>query len=683
VFPLPTALRTDAIPTSVTLPRPHVRGRRASDLLDVLRGRRRLVSLGALGAATAVAYAGAYWVHFGLAWIPGLEALIGASLVVLVTLRVFTGAACGLSMHRWRFAGVEEIRRLLGATMLGSVLFLPLALRWSPEPGIPGSVLVLEPVFTLVLTAGVWLGYRTVYEYLERQENGRGGTQRKVIVVGAGEAGEALVRQVTLQPCGVRPVAFVDDDPARRGTSIHGVKVLGTTKELDRVAKATGADEIAIAVPSADPEALRRIVGRCQGTGLPFRVLPGIAEVLAGDVSMAQLREVRIEDLLGRDPVDLELPELARDMADQSVLITGAAGSIGSELARQCAVLGPRRLVLLDRSETGLFYLNLELLDLAPDLEIIPAVADVVDAASVERVMTLYRPTRVLHAAAYKHVPMMESNVREALRNNVIGTWSVASAAGRHRVEKFVLVSTDKAVRPANVMGATKRLAEIVVLELQACHPETVFGAVRFGNVLGSAGSVIPIFERQLAEGRPLTVTHPEATRYFMTIPEASQLVLQASLLPDLRGRVAMLDMGSPVRILDLARTLLRLSGRGVDRDAIVFTGLRPGEKLHEELVGPGERSEPTRISKIRVLHPDAASASRSVLSRIREWETMLTRWRLDEVVAEAIRLVPEIADAVQPSRAAPTVRPPRRRPGGVDGPPVRGTRSRSGVAGD
>lgn len=611
-------------------------------LLYALRSRRRVVSLTAYGSLTAIAYLAAFAVHFDFAWQAGYASTVMRSLLLLVSVRLLADHVGRLSTHRWRFVGMGEIRRLVVAVVAGTLLFWPLASGFAFQPSVPARVLLLEPVFTLLLTAGLWMTYRMVFE-LFRRRDGENGQLRNVVVVGAGEAGETLVRQMMRHPTGYRPVAFVDDDPVRKNALIHDVKVLGDSAALCDVVHQTGADEIVIAIPSASPEDLRRIVECCQATELPYRVLPGITSVLDGDVSLAQLRQVEIEDLLGRDPVELELPELVWDLAGQVILITGAAGSIGSELARQVARHDPERLVLLDQSETGIFYLELELRELAPNVELIPVVADVVDAAAIERVFAVHRPSRVFHAAAYKHVPMMQVNCREALRNNVIGTWRVAAAAGRHGAEKYVLVSTDKAVRPANMMGATKRVAEIVVLELQALHPHTAFGAVRFGNVLGSAGSVIPVFKRQLEQGKPLTVTHPEVTRYFMTITEAVQLVLQASVLPDLRGRIALLDMGEPVRIVDLARSLVQLSGGGLGNGSIVFTGLRPGEKLHEDLVAPGERAHPTVIPKIRILHLEAEACD-GVLARMPDWDRWLAEWRPEEVLEDLHRIVPELS---------------------------------------
>jgi FlaA1/EpsC-like NDP-sugar epimerase len=396
-------------------------------VLDALRRRRRLVSLGAFALATTVAYAVAFWASFDLTWHAEYRAVFAISLPLLLASRVAAGHLCGLATHRWRFVGAGDMRRLVLAVGAGSVVFLPLLSAIGLEPPVPTVVLLLEPLLAVLVTAGIWLGYRTGFEMVWRTGGGSGPV-RKVLVIGAGEAGEAIVRQMILHPAGYRPVAFADDDPSRLGTSIHGVRVMGGTGELSDIAGRSGADEIVIAVPSASPLDLRRIVGHCEPTGLPFRVLPHIAQVLDGDVSLSQLREVRIEDLLGREPVTLNLPELADDLSGQVALITGAAGSIGSELARQVARNGPRKLVLLDQWETGLFFLELEIRELAPSVEVVSLIADIVDHASIEHAFHLHRPGRVFHAAAYKHVPMMEANEREAVRNNIIGTWRVKSA---------------------------------------------------------------------------------------------------------------------------------------------------------------------------------------------------------------------------------------------------------------
>lgn len=568
-----------------------------------LEHHRRWVALAIYGGVAIVAYILAFVLRFELTWRPEYSPVFLRTMPLLVLTRLVCAHAFGLLMGRWRFVSTRDVHRLAAATVTGSVIFFALT-RIVPLPLlVPRSVILVEWVLTTYLTAGLWIGYRSIFERVRYRRAGINGRARRVLIVGAGEAGNQLAREMRRIPTGYYPVGFIDDDPAKWGTSLQGVAVLGPTSELAPIASREGVQELIIALPSATPADLRRVVERCEATELPFKVLPGIASVLAGEARVDQLREVRIEDLLGREPIRLELPELAEDLRGEVALITGAAGSIGSELARQVALHEPMELILLDQAETDLFYLELELRERHPGLKLTPVIADVVDEGGVERVFRTHAPSRIYHAAAYKHVPMMEANPHEAVRNNVIGTWQVAEAAGRHRAEKFVLVSTDKAVRPTSVMGATKRLAEAVILDLQERFPETRYCAVRFGNVLGSNGSVIPVFKRQLASGKPLTVTHPEATRYFMTIPEAVQLILQASLLPEMRGRIAMLEMGEPVRIVDLARNLLRMSGAANGNGkGLVFTGLRPGEKLHEELVAPDEVVTPTSIPKVRLL---------------------------------------------------------------------------------
>ena len=594
---------------------------------SVLSAHRHRVALGLYALITSIALALAFSLRFELSWPAQYTRLFLLSLPLLVGIRFICNRLLKLSTGRWRFVGTHDVMRLIGATVLGSVLFY-LATRVLPFPvRVPRSVILIEWVLTTYLTAGIWIAYRTGFEQLRHRRAVSTRPARRVLIAGAGDAGSMLAREMSRIPTGYRPIGFVDDDPKKWGTRLNGLEVIGSIGDLRAIATAERADEIIIAVPSATTAQLRSIVSRCEATGLPFKILPGIAKVLAGEANLGQLRELRIEDLLGREPINLELPELKEDLRGQSVLITGAAGSIGSELARQVALHRPSNLVLYDQSETELFYLELELRERHPDLRMVPVIGDIVDVGGVERVFQQYRPDRVFHAAAYKHVPMMEANCREAVRNNVVGTWRVAEASGRYGIEKFVLVSTDKAVRPANVMGATKRIAEMIVLELQSGYPKTTYAAVRFGNVLGSNGSVIPIFKRQLANGQPLTVTHPEITRYFMTIPEAVQLILQASLLPGLGGHIAMLEMGDPVRIVDLARNLITLSGGSSNGDRIVYTGLRPGEKLHEELVAPDENTFPTSIPKVRLVIPPDGMIPK-VVDYVEEWEQDLAAAR-------------------------------------------------------
>ncbi|MQA92571.1 MAG: NAD-dependent epimerase/dehydratase family protein [Gemmatimonas sp.] len=603
---------------------------------------RRTVAFLAYTGTTSVAYAAAFLIRFEFQWRPAYTATFLLTLPVLLALRHGTHWAFNLTTSRWRFVGIQDVGRLVGATCVGSLAFFGTASALPLPLAVPRSVLAIEALLSIGLISALWLGYRTCFEAVRRYREGPAGGERiRVLIVGAGDAGYMLVREMLRNPVGYLPVGFIDDDPYKWGMRLAGLPVLGSADQLPALSIEYRIDELIVAVPGATPGQLRVLVEKCAATGREYRVLPSVAEVLAGNIRVDQLREVRIEDILGRDPIELELSELAEDMAGGCALITGAAGSIGSELARQIARHSPDTLLLVDQAETDLFYLELELRERHPDLRIIPLVRDVVDRESMDAVFAIHLPTHVVHAAAYKHVPMMETNPGEAIRNNVFGSYVVADASGRYGTRKFVLVSTDKAVRPTSIMGASKRLAEMVTLELQERYPGTVFAAVRFGNVLGSNGSVLPIFKRQLAAGKPLTVTHPEVTRYFMTIPEAVQLILQASLLPEIRGHIAMLEMGEPVRIVDLAENLLRLSGiRSPER--IVFTGLRPGEKMHEELVGPEEETVETAVRKVRLVHSVRVRPT-PILMELPDWEIALASGAVGELIASLSPLFPAL----------------------------------------
>ena len=599
-----------------------------------LSGRRRLVVYALYAAATAAAYALAFLVRFELRWPAAHVGTILATLPLLIAVRLLSHAFFDLATSRWRYVGMSDLLRLLGSGVTGTLMFWATLLLVRPSPPVPRSVILIEWLLTVYLIGGIWIGYRVVFQTMRRRTRTADGNTKKVLIIGAGEAGTRLAHEMVTFATGYQPLGFVDDDPLKWYTRVHGIEVVGGTSHLAPVIASYAPDELIIALPCLDPPGLRRMVSLCEPTRVPFKVLPGIAAVLEGKVGVNQLREVRIEDLLGRDPVELSLPELADDFRDRVVLITGAAGSIGSELARQAARHGPARLILLDQAETPLFFLELELRKRFPEVDMRPVVGDILDGELLESLFSRERIDRTFHAAAYKHVPLMESNVREAVRNNVLGTHRVANAAGRHRCERFVLISTDKAVSPVNVMGATKSVAELLVLRAQREYPATAFMAVCFGNVLGSQGSVVPVFRQQMAAGDQLTVTHPEVSRFFMTIPEATQLVLQASLLEEGKGRIAMLDMGEPIKILDLARNLIRLSGEHRDPDArIRYTGLRPGEKLHEELVAAREQVVPTGVPKVNlVVGPHAEG--------VKELAPWIDRWRLavgDELLREAL----------------------------------------------
>ncbi|HJX73715.1 MAG TPA: nucleoside-diphosphate sugar epimerase/dehydratase, partial [Candidatus Deferrimicrobiaceae bacterium] len=429
----------------------------------------------------------------------------------------------------------------------------------------------------------------------------RGEFTRRVLIVGAGAAGQMIAREIHDNPAlGMIDVGFIDDDKAKIGSRIQGLRVLGGHEEIGTICRDHKVDEIIIAIPSASASKVRHIVEHCKESSARFRILPAVGELIDGKASISVLRNVNIEDLLGRDPVTLDMGLLRREITGKTVMVTGAAGSIGAELCRQVAKLFPAKLVMFEIAESPLFELELEMREKFPSINIVPLIGDIRDRKRVEAVMSAHRPSLIYHAAAYKHVPMMEVHPVEAVKNNVFGTQIMAEVAAEYGVRRFVLVSTDKAVRPTNVMGATKRVAEKIVQNMNG--KETTYVSVRFGNVLDSVGSVLPIFRKQLETTGKLTVTHPDASRYFMLIPEAAGLIIQAGAMGQ-GGEVFVLDMGEPVKIVDLAENLIRLMGKepGVDAE-IVFTGLRPGEKLHEELVVEGEDVTRTPHPKVMMM---------------------------------------------------------------------------------
>jgi FlaA1/EpsC-like NDP-sugar epimerase len=618
----------------------------------VASSNRRIASAFVYSLLAVAAFVGAFMLRFDFAVPTEQRAIMAATLPLVVVLRLAASYTFGISTGRWRYVGTSDVQRLVASTVAASAVLFVLAWPMGILSPIPRSVLIIDLFLYTWLTAGTWILYRTGFEQI-RVLGGHQGAVKRVLIVGAGEGGSALARELTRSGVRHRAIGFVDDDPSKWNAKVHGLRVFGSVEQIREIVEAKSIHEIVIAVPSATPKQLRRIVEQCEATDLSFKVLPGFTDLLEGRVTWNQVRPLQIEDLLGRDPIALALPELYGDLNDQSVLITGAAGSIGSELARQVALHCPRTLVLFDQSETGLFELMRELGDSHPDVNLQPIVGDIADELGVEHAFGRFKPSRVFHAAAYKHVTMMQTCVREAIRNNVEGTRVVAEVAGRHEVQKFVFVSTDKAVLPVSIMGASKRLAEMLLMEIQPHYPATSFAAVRFGNVLGSNGSVIPIFRKQIDAGRPLTVTHPDATRYFMMIPEAVQLILQASLLQEVRGQIAMLDMGEPIRIVDLARNLLRIAGLPhKNGKSVVFTGLRPGEKLHEELVAPGELTNRTSIEKVCIV-TTPSTANESVRQLLARWDGAFANGRLCDVIQDLEDLFPELrSDSVAASHA-------------------------------
>jgi FlaA1/EpsC-like NDP-sugar epimerase len=587
----------------------------------------------------------AYWAAFALRFdfdIPRTEwRLFASTLPYLLVLRLCVLGRMGVFRGSWRHVSLSDLVTLSIAVTLSSLLFVATLFLTGHLLGMPRSVLALDWVLLIFLSGGVRFATRCARE---GQLSGRPAKGKRTFLIGAGEAAERFLRQSLHDGRGSMCfVGLLDDDPRTHGVSLHGVPVIGSIEGLGELASRHRVELLVIAIPSATGEQIRRIVGLCAEAGIEFKILPSLQELVDGRAEVGQLRNVQIDDLLGREPIHLDLERVERDLALKTVLVTGGAGSIGSELARQIAGFCPARLVLFEQAESLLYFIHLELCKTYPGLEIIPLIGDITDADRLEFVFATYRPQYIFHAAAYKHVPMMEANVGEAVRNNVLGTLRVVECAARHRAEKFVLISTDKAVNPSSIMGATKRLAEQIVLGWRGPHQSvTDFRAVRFGNVLGSDGSVIPLFKKQLAAGGPLTVTHPDVRRYFMTIPEAVQLVLQASALPEAAGRISMLDMGEPIRILDLAEQLIRLSGLVPYRDVdIVFTGLRPGEKLHEELMSTLESSLPTVVEKIRIVQTDGAASVR-LETELRHLLSATASGCRDAVVQELRALVPE-----------------------------------------
>ncbi len=518
--------------------------------------------------------------------------------VVVGKLVVF--AAFGLYQKWWRYVSGRDFLLILRAVAVSSaILVVAFAVLRPFKHSLPRSVEVTDFVLTMLLIAGARLAVRLI---VERPSHGSRVPKREVLVIGADSGGQMVVRELQLNPTlGATAIGFVDDDPRKRGMRMLGLKVLGSTKQIATILDETEPDEVVIAIPSAPGTLRAKVVAACREREIRVRTLPTVFELLRGGVQLnKQLREVQVEDVLGRDPIVVELDRVGAYLRDRIVLVTGAGGSIGSELCRQIARVSPRLLVMLDNAEGNLFEIDREMVEERHFSSVEAVLADCKEPHRMLEVMQRFKPSVVFHAAAYKHVPLMEANPLEAVRNNAIATWITAETAAASKVERFVLISTDKAVNPQTVMGASKAMAEWIVESACHKHPGPRFASVRFGNVLASSGSVVPIFRSQIERGGPVTVTHPEMTRYFMTIPEAVQLVIRAGDIGAGKGEVFVLDMGEPVKIVDLAHNMIRLAGYEPERDiAVEFTKPRPGEKLHEELFGLGETSQPTAAKRI------------------------------------------------------------------------------------
>jgi FlaA1/EpsC-like NDP-sugar epimerase len=611
---------------------------------------RNWMALGHDVVAAMIAWYLAYWLRFNteipqfnvpnmltsMAWVVPLQALI------------FFGA--GMYRGMWRYASVPDLQRIAAAVLVSTLaIALVLVLRTQQNPPVPRSVILLDPMLLILLLGGSRIGYRVWKE--RRLRNVLGAHGKPVVILGAGDAAADLLKNLA-RAGDWRVLGLLDDNAGKRGRQIQGVSVLGALEELVELAPRLGLERAIIAMPSASHQTRRRALEICRRAGVQALTVPSYQDLMSGKVTVSQVRKVELDDLLGRDPVLLDESHLQEWIRGRGVLVTGAGGSIGSELCRQIARFAPAQLVLFEHNEFALYRMEQEFAEQYPQIQLDCVIGDVKNAARVAEALGAHRPDIVFHAAAYKHVPLMEQgNAWEAIQNNVLGTWRVAEAAIAHGVKKFVMVSTDKAVNPTNVMGASKRLAEIVCQGLQA-GGATRFIIVRFGNVLGSTGSVIPKFREQIARGGPVTVTHPEITRYFMSIPEAAQLVLQAGLM-GAGGEIFVLDMGEPVKIVDLARELIRLSGYGERDIGIEFTGLRPGEKLYEELLADDELTLTTPHPKLRIAKSRPAPDA--------QWMQELANWlRQGKSGAEQVRRelavrVPEYApQAIAAAAATP-----------------------------
>lgn len=605
-----------------------------------------------------LAFVFAYGLRFDFSLPPLVHARAISQLAYVVLIQFVALQLCGVYSFVWRYVGLKEVKVFVRAALYSFIPIVVLRLTL-PDSLVQWKVPLSVAIMGTVLAFGGVLGLRVVRRMVfERYERGRrsilarnGRDAKRVLLVGAGRAGNLAAKEILDRvDMGLSIQGFVDDDPDKLGAVIQGIRVLGASQEIPRLVAELGIDHVIITIAQASRQDLRRIVDVCERVPVKMRIIPGLYEILSGKVEVSRIRDVEIEDLLGREPVRLDEDSIRSFITGKTVMVTGAGGSIGSELVRQIARFDVGRLLLVERAENALFVIHREVRAHWEHLEVVPLVADIGDAPRMREILALHRPSVIFHAAAHKHVPMMESNPGEALKNNTLATARLGELAGELGVEAFVMISTDKAVRPTSVMGASKRLAEIAVQQLNSLFA-TRFVAVRFGNVMGSAGSVIPIFRDQILAGGPVTVTHADMVRYFMTIPEAAQLVMQAGAMGE-GGEIFILDMGEPVRILDLAKDMIALFGLKPYEDIdVVFTGMRPGEKLYEELETDGEHIAKTRHPKIFIgnLNADGSSCTRQVLE---ELEGLATHGREQELRRRLNALLPEARIYEPPSIA-------------------------------
>lgn len=617
---------------------------RLERVLARVRPHRRTVSLVIDGCVVAIAWQATYLFRLGFErwWHarPGYDTwvMFGVIAVYLVAL-----TAAGIPRGMWRFSGFGEVKRITAAALVSGAVCAVWVLM-ADLRAVPRAVLALHPFVVVMGLCMVRVGYRMLYEHARAQIAGGEAEIRRAIILGAGEATKLLLAGIHRQ--GWNVLGLLDDDEAKRGARIGGVQVLGPIERIREPQLRVGATHVIVSMPSATVLQRRKAIDAAVATGLPVLTVPTAAELLDGAGRVERIRGIQPEDLLGREPVQLDEAGVAELISGKVVLVTGAGGSIGSELCMQVARYGPSRIVLYELSEFALYQIEQRLGALHPHLPLVKLMGDVKDLAHLTEVFAAQRPQLVFHAAAFKHVPLMEDeNAWAAARNNILGTWNAAQAAATAGASRFVLISTDKAVNPTNVMGATKRAAEMVLSHFSAREPLTVFCAVRFGNVLGSSGSVIPKFQQQIAKGGPVTVTHPDIIRYFMTIPEAARLVLQAAAIGK-SGQVLVMDMGEPIKIADLARDMIRLAGHQPGEIAIEFTGLRPGEKLFEELLADADLTLPSQHPRLRIAQLEA-QCNADPLAELQSWLIASSASATPQEVREKLaRCVPEYRQA-------------------------------------
>jgi FlaA1/EpsC-like NDP-sugar epimerase len=615
---------------------------------------RRVAVIVIQAALVALSNYAAFWLRFDGNLPEAEEIVFYRTLLWVVAIRTAMFVPFRLYEGLWRYTGMWDLVNIIKSVALGTLALFLLVHGFYGQWAYPRSVYIIDSVVLICLLGGIRL-VRRFYRELMNSSNGK-----RLLIYGAGDAGEMIIRDMK-RYAEYAPIGFVDDDPRKVGQRIHGVPVLGTRHDLPRIMEREKPHEVLVALPDDDVSVIRRVVEALQPYKVPITTLPALRDILNGRFVVDQIRSLSIDDLLPRAPVGLESATIQRLIAGKRVLVTGAGGSIGSELSRQIAAFEPEKLILFERYENGLYDITNDLLDRAVPVLLAPVIGDVTDRARLNAVMAEYRPHLVFHAAAHKHVPLMEQNPCEAVKNNVMGTRLVAEAADRNGVELFVLISTDKAVNPSSVMGATKRVAELI-LQSMTGRARTSFVTVRFGNVLGSNGSLVPRFLGQIKAGGPVTVTHPEIRRYFMLIPEAVQLVLHAAATGQ-NGGVYTLEMGDQIKVLDMARNLIRLSGFVPDEDIpIVFIGLRPGEKLSEELVGADETIEESGVSKIFRVRSAWNVRPELVQQDVVELERLAAANQQVQLVRQLCRLLPsftpEAATAVSKDSGAEEPRP-------------------------